>query len=265
MERRVVTFYVKDSLGDPYGVLNSLPKVELDVDAEDRLHDLVPRAFEAAGFAKPDTSSLLFLSRADDKGDRAPVPYLEVGVDASGVMFWRVGPGSEVTTIADVERAAAAGLFGGDPYAYSVDRGGYGDSGITTAWNELVDFLTTVGGVGGGIAVVAEGAKRLVRVINKHSGGWRARHARFPDTFLNTIVRRSEWDSAKLARLLDVPEGDVRDLLEALGYVESTDGLFRYSNDSDRAALRKRLAERHYLWDGWHEPRQPASDDPPPG
>lgn len=79
------------------------------------------------------------------------------------------------------------------------------------------------------------------------------------------MVQKSEWDPLQLARLLDLPEEDVHDLLVALGYEAGGDGIFRITNDPDKAHLRKRLAAEHFLWDGWHEARSHATDEDPPG
>lgn len=258
-----VLFLLKDSLGDPGPDINQLPQVELIAREDDRLVDLSKQAFDVAGLSPLDGYTITFVSFPDDVGRRELVPYLHVGVDRGGLLFWRLGVGSTETSIGDVERAAEQGLFDGDPHAYTVDRGGYGNGGLVATWDDLTAFLKEVGGVGGGVVIVATLARSLARVIGVNLRKWLPRHARYPDTFFNSIVSRSEWDVTRLARLLDVDESEARDLLVALGY-EGPHDVLRISDDKDKAHLRKRLAEQHFLWDGWHEVRKPrGSDDPP--
>lgn len=262
---RVVTFFLKDSLGAPPPRIDLLPSVELQATQVDTLQELARRALDIAGLGPLEYHNILFVALPDETGTRVLASYLDVGIGEDGRLFWRVGAGSADTTIGDVERAAEEGLFSGDPHAYSVDRGGYGDSGFVLHWDDLYTFLKEVGAIGGGVAFISVAANWLIRFVTSHVGKWIPRHARFPATFLNSIVCRSEWSPSTLARLLDVPEPGVRELLTALGYVPGADGLFRFSDDPEKAQLRKRLAEEHFLWDGWHEMKKPPSEDEPPG
>lgn len=255
-----VTFLLKDSLGFPHQ-LDALETVTVVALESETLRALAAKAWEEASLPPPsDLNSIMFLSLPDDQGERSPAPFLDVGVDKEGHLFWRVGVGSEITTLGDVIRASKWGLFKGDPLAYVVDRGGYGDSGLILTWDDLISALKEFQAVGGGVALLAASAAWLSRFFGIHLRRWIPRHARFPSTFLNTIVMRSEWDVTKLAQLLEVEVSEATQLLEALGYGEYPDRVYRWTNEPDKAHLRKRLAERHFLWDGWHdvksEPRE---------
>lgn len=259
--KRHLTFLVQDELGEP-AKLRSLPTIAVDASRNDRLNDLAKQAFEQAGFGNLDSPRILFIEVGGGSGPQLAMPP-DVAVDEHGKLFWRVGPGSAATTIADLERAAAEGLFEGDPHTFWVGRGGWGDSGLVVYWDDLIRALEQIGAVGAGLATVAAAARRLTKVIVRHLSAWESRHARFPNTFFNSVTKRAEWDPGKLARLLDVPEEDVGDLLVGLGYEKGSDGKFRKTNDPDKAHLRKRLAQEHFLWDGWHDPEPAVSDEDP--
>ncbi|MFN2588488.1 MAG: hypothetical protein ABR613_10285 [Actinomycetota bacterium] len=242
-----VTIFVKDSMGPPEGDLNRVAQVQLDAGSDSRIHDLAREAIRARK-GSVEFYSLLFVSEPDQAGGRFLAPYLRAAVGADGRMYWRIGKGSNETTLADVVRTKQEGLFSGDPFAYSTDRGGYGEGGFVATWSELVALLTMIGSIGGGVDTVRDVAQWLRDLVQAHLPEWLKRHAKTPGAFYGPILDQRRWDAAQLARLLGVERDQAAKLLDALGYDLESGDVYRWSSNPTKARLRRKLMKHGFLW-----------------
>lgn len=246
----LVTFFVKDSIGSPEELdhIERFPSVQLAASLETRIHDLAGDAFAALELAPPDSSSLLFVCHARADGSRAVAPYLSVAVDERKRLYWRIGAGSSDTTVGDVIRANEEGLFEGDPLAFAVDRGGYGDGGLVVTWAGLMELLKDIGGIAGGAIALQKLAKWLHAFIERHLPKWLRRNAKNPSAFFDAVIGRQTWDVVQLARLLEIERDEAANLLVALGYELVEGNTYTWSSEESKMELRKALQNQGFMW-----------------
>jgi hypothetical protein len=245
----VFTVFVKDSMGYPKDPVTSYPSIEVEVSDDESLHNIARKAVSVLRLQPLESVSMIFVSKPDALGDREFVPYLYEFVGEDGMLTWRIGSGSIQTTAADLRRTSDAGLFEGDPVAFFVDRGSYGDGGLIASWDDLLGALKQIGAVGGGVAVVATTARWLWTFLMKNLNQWLRRNAKNPAPFFHTILRRKTWSVSQFAQLLGIRKKDASRLLKALGYERLDGDNFRWSSDPKKAALRKQLEQQEFLFD----------------
>lgn len=234
--------------------LSDLPSVELECSPETTLYELGETAAERLGVSLS-SPSLLFVSGADPQATRRPSAHPRAFVGADGRLRWPT-EGARSITVGDLERTAEEGLFSGDAAAFVYEESTVGDSGVVVVWHEFLQWLDFVESHGGGAVLVWEGAKTLKGLLQRKYKQWRGEGARTPSSLFEVILGRDEWEAAKLMRMLGLTSDEAEDLLEALGFEEVRDGVYRASNDPQRAALREQLWQKVIEYDpeSWKRP-----------
>lgn len=228
--------------------------MELECSSGTTLYELGESAAERLSVSLS-SPSLLFVSPPDAKGSRRPASYPRAFVSPEGRLWWPV-EGARSIAVGDLQRTAAEGLFSGDTKAFVYEESTVGDSGLVVVWQEFLQWLDFIDSHGGGAVLVWESAKKLRTLVQRKYKQWRSEGARTPSSLFEVLLGREEWEAAQLIRMLGLTSEEAEDLLEALGFEEMGDGLYRASADPDKAALRQQLWQKVIEYDpeSWKRP-----------
>lgn len=256
--------------------VSHLPRVELEVDAEDSIWGLARRA-EADSGIQVEHGRLLFPT-PPDRGERklAAVPHAVVKAD--GAITWLEYPQRfDSVTVADLQRTKEDGLYEGDPHATILDRPDIGNGGVVHSWPEFVQWLIGIGGIKGGVVAlltiplyvirrvrqrredqddVSSEAAWLAEFVECHRDRWQERGAKGPTEFLLVLLTPRQWDSARLRRLLQIDPAEAAKFLEVCGYEYNPQTrLHELSGTAKERHLRGRLLEEFLGYDPatWQE------------
>ena len=215
------TVVISDHTLDLREDLGRFPTVIIEVDEDEFVLDVAERALSEHS-ADWTYSSYSFVTPPDEDGRRLQAPYLTEYVDDDGGVTW-TGRGLKGVRIRHVVRAFDEGLFEGDPRVLLVAKQTGGD-GVLPVWQDLIDTVIRLGELGGSLALLVKG---FLGVLDAFRRQWELRGA-MPDSFLELVLERDEWNHEKLAQFLKVPLATAVELLEELGYRQDVDtGLCR--------------------------------------
>ena len=137
--------------------LRELPGAVLTVEPDTALSRVADLAESSTGLAVPERR-FLFSSEVLEDGSRRLVAVPTALVDERGLLRWKRYPYDfSANTIADLERSKRAGVFEGDPAVVIVDRGTTGNGGWVGLWQDVVNALQSLGGVGDGLGYLFYG------------------------------------------------------------------------------------------------------------
>jgi hypothetical protein len=218
--------------------------ITIEVTPDTPFGDAVDQALSAAGrqvrrlydrWARLEGGYSPLLLRDSNDPDSELVPFPRVAIAEDGEFIWVWGA-RDRATLADYERARAAGYTEVDPYAVFLWRP-QGGNGIIPTWLDLLRWLEEAAFVGAAVW--------FADFIRRHLARWESRGATVPNAFLDIfVVSRPQWDRAELARSLGISDEEAAKMLSTLGY-EPIDPVGRTrwvpSKDSDAAALRRKI------------------------
>lgn len=262
MELVEVDVFLKDDEGSPPVEISaeSMIHQRVRVAAESSLHDVASLAIEKTGLRPFDYISILAASEPDEAGNRKNVsaPFVIVAEDGAWLWVSRL----DDVTVADLERTSEAGLFEGDPRAFTADRGGYGNGGFFFTWQELFSLLKEIESVGGGALLVGGSVAWLTRFMRRHFQRWKQRRATTAGHFFQAVINRRSWHEGDLARFLEITEEESATLLTTMGFrrIDDEGPVFGRSEDEEDARFRELLRRKDAIWDGFAEERSAGED-----
>ncbi len=246
--RTVTVFLNPDGTHELPSNLIELPAVVLSVGEDLELGRVADLAEATAGVTVPERQSL-FSSPVLDNRTRLLAAVPTALADEDGLLRWKRYPYDFSTnTLADLQRSKEAGVFEGDPDVVVVDRRTVGNGGWVALWQDVVNALQTLGGVGDGLGylfyyvpvAVWQLGRRLPRhgkekasytptdsreamlwlsdFFERRYPTWVEQGAASATAFLDTIAGHQSWHPESLAQMIQIAPAEARILLTMLGY-----------------------------------------------
>ena len=266
--------------------LRELQAVVLTVEPGVELSRVADLAESSAGIAVPERR-FLFSSPVLDDGTRRLVAVPTALVDEHGILRWKSYPYDfSGNTFADLQRSHERGVFEGDPDVIVVDRGTTGNGGWVAVWQDVVNALQALGGVGDGLGYLFYGipvgvwklSRRLLRkktdegtyaptdtreamiwlsdFFDRRYPTWIEQGAANATGFLDVIAAHQSWHPETLAQMIQITPAEARTLLTMLGYErQGRAEMFRLSGNAERRKLRRDVLQTALAYDPLtHEP-----------
>lgn len=250
--------------------LRELQAVVLTVEPEVELSRVADRAESSAGITVPERR-FLFSSPVLEDGTRRLARVPTALVDEDGILRWKSYPYDfSKNTFADLQRSQGTGVFEGDPDVIVVDHGTTGNGGWVGVWQDAINALQSLGGVGDGLGYLFYGipvgvwrlSRRLLRKKNaegtyaprdsreamiwlsdffdRRYPAWIEQGAANATAFLDVVAAHQSWHAETLAQMIQITPAESRTLLIMLGYEpRGPTGMFGLSDSSERRELRR--------------------------
>lgn len=247
---------------------DALPKVVLEVEPSETIHDVLTRALHDSGIRLPDyvdpedppISWILFREEGVAPAYRRFVHELVIA-DDDGRARWGVHYKS--VTYERLLRSAGAGTIQGDPrQAYLILYPPAGNGAMAT-WSALLEGLriaqhvleamATAGGAAAFGKLVLDTARDRLRngreVLQDRYLEWDERGAR-PDNF-ERFLGLGPWHSTDLAERLGCSDAEAEAILWSYGYAPAASGVWRRDGD-DAARLVHMVNDDLALTEAWN-------------